>query len=131
MARTSKYRGLCVTCRNDPTCTFPREPSAPVTRCEEFAAGAPDVPAAGESESSACPQSAGSSESAARQSGLCENCANLPTCTFPLAGKGVLYCEQHECDGAAAGEIWVRERGTAASMPSRRREALAAAPHGR
>jgi hypothetical protein len=30
------YRGLCSTCRNDPTCTYPRNSGRPVTQCEEI-----------------------------------------------------------------------------------------------
>jgi len=30
------YRGLCSTCDNSATCTFPRDPNLPVMECEEF-----------------------------------------------------------------------------------------------
>ena len=30
------YRGLCSTCDNAATCTFPRDPALPVMQCDEF-----------------------------------------------------------------------------------------------
>jgi hypothetical protein len=30
-------RSICVVCKNDPTCIYPRAPGRPVLQCEEFA----------------------------------------------------------------------------------------------
>ena len=104
MAQTNQHKGLCATCRNEPTCTFPRSPSAPVTQCEEFADDAPRAARAADGSISARAHEPGPGAAQAREMGLCSNCANLATCTFPLAARGVLYCEEHD-EGSARSSL--------------------------
>ena len=39
MSGNVKYAGLCSTCKNASSCTFPRDPNKPVVHCEEFDSG--------------------------------------------------------------------------------------------
>ena len=83
--------GLCRTCRHAAECTFPRDPDHPVLMCEEFEGIRPSPEAA--PEISAKPRVA--TEKTTRLQGLCVNCANRDTCTFPKPEGGVWHCEEY------------------------------------
>ncbi len=89
MSGGSEHGGLCTTCENDATCTFPRTPGRPVLQCEELTVGEPSA-AVG------LRPSADRKEPPDRPIGLCGNCDDVGTCTFPSARQGVLHCEEHK-----------------------------------
>jgi hypothetical protein len=87
------HLGLCSSCKNDPDCTFPRDPSRPVLQCEEFE---------GEEMIRITTQRQRGSqgvevvaEDAAQYKGLCRNCEEREVCTFPKPEGGVWRCEEY------------------------------------
>ena len=115
MSEAIASRGLCSTCRHAPGCTYQRDPKRPVFNCEEFEieVGEPvklsgrDVvssgpsPGAGSPGASArptdspAPTSAGDEDEFARYKGLCGNCEDRRSCTFPKPEGGVWHCEEY------------------------------------
>ncbi len=105
VSRITEYRGLCSTCKNALTCTYPRDPRRPVFHCCEHEGyeecegsvslalvsagrifpGPPDVEAK-------FPAAVRDSE---KIRGLCVNCANRATCTFPKPEGGVWHCDEY------------------------------------
>lgn len=90
-AGVEEVRGLCVTCRNAETCTFPRDPQRPVMQCEEFEGLTSRVipfpieavrPVTEETEVSPL-------------RGLCRNCDQRATCTYHKPAGGVWHCEEY------------------------------------
>lgn len=93
MPRT-KHGGLCSTCANAPTCTFPRDPARPVLQCEEFEVHA-SPPAKAASEKTSPPPGPDRGEKAAGEyAGLCSTCEDRETCTYPNGEGGVWQCEE-------------------------------------
>ena len=41
MASDNERRGLCLSCKHAPECTYPRSSDQPVTQCEEFECDGP------------------------------------------------------------------------------------------
>ncbi len=92
-ARSVSNRGLCVACRRDPACHYPRDASRPVLQCEEFEGYEPRAKG-----------SANSGEPAVRTplsdpiqvevKGLCITCANRDACAFPKPAGGIWHCEE-------------------------------------
>jgi hypothetical protein len=85
------YTGLCRDCVNDPTCTFPRDPSRPIWSCDEFkpstSVSSPDQRVA--------PSTAGTERAEPEElKGLCRNCLRRLTCQFPKPPGGVWHCEE-------------------------------------
>jgi len=89
-----EYRGLCSTCKEASTCTYRRDPWQPIWQCEEF-----------EGETSAVNTSpptyrrvkfAAEDKSPGKYRGLCVNCENRETCTYPKAKGGVWHCDEYE-----------------------------------
>jgi hypothetical protein len=85
-----EYRGLCSSCRNAPTCTYPRDPDQAVVQCEEFEGYEPLQRRAPSQTSAAQPEDSG------KYKGLCVNCKNREHCTFPKPEGGVWHCEEYE-----------------------------------
>ena len=90
------YPGLCSTCVNEPTCTFPRSADRPVMTCDEFEgvveakqACTTEYPRPDEKERFAM---------ANREwfPGLCMTCEKRDTCTFPKPEGGVFSCDEFE-----------------------------------
>jgi hypothetical protein len=84
-------RGLCMACRRDPTCSYPR--TRPVLQCEEFEGYGPrarDYGSSGESGDPRDPWHAPTAE----YKGLCTSCANRDTCAFPKPAGGIWHCEE-------------------------------------
>lgn len=101
MPKISARRGLCSTCKNDPTCTYPRDSGRPVMQCEEF-----------EGELLRPPETAGRNSSPShnlgfrlpsssegkhsnKYLGLCRICDDRETCTFPKLEGGVWHCDEY------------------------------------
>jgi hypothetical protein len=108
-------RGLCSTCRHDPSCTYQRDPKRPVFSCEEFeievgervklpggevvsSGPSPGADSPGElARPTDTPAStgAGDEDDFARHKGLCGNCEERRSCTFPKPEGGVWHCEEY------------------------------------
>ena len=87
------FTGLCTTCVNNPSCTFPRNASVPVMQCLEFQG---DIRVDGRRANSGHSTSAPAPDPALREPGLCSWCENRPTCTFPKSEGGVWSCEEFQ-----------------------------------
>ena len=89
-------RGLCNTCRNVTGCAFPRRPQKPVFYCEEFEIE-PFVPtktsAKDRHPAAALPVPEDSDSGI--YAGLCSDCQDRETCTFPRVEGGVWHCEEY------------------------------------
>ena len=90
--------GLCQTCMHAPNCAFSQTRGSPVLQCEEFEAEAA-LPAKGETGavSAAGPgvDAAPDMNGSGKYKGLCANCENRDTCTFPKSEEGVWHCEEY------------------------------------
>jgi len=113
MTKKGKHQGLCMTCKNDPTCKLPRALSLPIEQCEEFVSRVArqaatcqkrrgrnsEVPETMEQEPAATAlrdKAAMPAVEAAREMGLCSNCEIRETCNLPDARKGVQHCEEYQ-----------------------------------
>lgn len=99
MSNLSEYRGLCSTCKNAPTCIFPRDPERPVLQCEEFDYAIAPVITAGKDFSPANDswvRSSAEEKGFSKYMGLCSNCENRRTCIYPKPEDGVWRCEQYQ-----------------------------------
>lgn len=94
-----QYGGLCLTCDHARSCTYPRDPERPVLQCEEFEAY--DMPVerttvdAFLASSNANARAASGPNGKGEFKGLCANCENRKTCTFPRPEEGVWHCEEY------------------------------------
>ena len=95
MSEPERYRGLCLTCRNAASCTFPRDPDTPVLRCEEFVSIEPPA-AARPGHGAPTSPSDGGDAGDARILGLCRTCTGRHTCTLPKPEGGVWDCEEYQ-----------------------------------
>jgi hypothetical protein len=85
--------GLCASCRNLPTCTYVGDCSWPILHCDEYEAGGSfrigglqTNPAESGAQVEGIPDEA---------LGLCRDCAERDTCTFPRPEGGVWHCEEY------------------------------------
>ena len=89
-----KYGGLCSTCVNASTCGYRRVPSQPVWDCCDFE---PEVAPVNLSPPTVSPlKSIAEGENPGGHAGLCVNCGQRETCTFPKPEGGVWHCEEYE-----------------------------------
>jgi len=106
LSPTTKYLGLCSTCKNASTCTYPRDPNRPISSCceeegyEECEGSVSIALLRAGSIFPHPPESTARSPATERDSraekGLCSNCAKRETCTFPRPDGGVWRCEEYE-----------------------------------
>ena len=88
-------RGLCTTCNNAPTCIYYQaNESRIVWYCETFDAYVPVQEPIPEPEKKI--ESKTEDPGKGVFEGLCVNCANRATCTFPKPEGGVWHCEEYE-----------------------------------
>jgi len=90
------YRGLCLTCKQADTCNFPRDVERPIMSCEEFDGyvlhkRSKETPF----KTSPKPISSCESKVSATHTGLCINCDNRETCTYPKSDKTIRCCEEY------------------------------------
>lgn len=98
--RRVTHGGLCKTCRNSVTCTYPRNADSPVVSCEEF-----ELCLRPDDSPTACAASSQFTENTLigdvndqenEFHGLCVSCRRLPSCTFEKPESGVWRCEEFE-----------------------------------
>ena len=96
-------KGLCSCCRGASTCTYPKVPDLPTLECEEFNGILPP-PSKRRSlirDVSSIPPRGVVGEPAPRgleslePRGLCSNCEERVTCTYPKLEGGVWHCEEY------------------------------------
>ena len=96
MSGEVSYRGLCASCENAPSCTFTRDPGRPVLQCEEFDGGVSSPPkTAGRDVASVPRPHATEDKDSAELRGLCVDCEERQTCTYPKPEGGVWHCEEY------------------------------------
>ncbi len=96
MSENIRYFGLCMSCKNASSCTFPRDPAKPAFYCEEFEIETKvsiippekDQPLATDS-------STAKDKDSTVLIGLCSDCEGSQSCTFPRPEGGVWHCEEY------------------------------------
>jgi hypothetical protein len=91
MSDDVEYQGLCSTCNHAPTCVRLKHQKGPIWFCEEF-------------DNYVSPPKRKVSEDVSqlkektydRSMGLCCNCKNRETCTFPKPEGGIWHCEEYQ-----------------------------------
>jgi hypothetical protein len=97
MKKSIPIKGLCSTCENAPSCTFPRDIARPIRECEEFIGG--EVHAERPLCAAAKPthdEVVWAPKESAAMLGLCRTCEDWECCTFPKAEGGVWHCEEYK-----------------------------------
>jgi hypothetical protein len=93
------YQGLCSTCDGAATCTFPRDPDRPILHCDELDSYKPETvtvkEAAGAELTTPKAVSRAKKKEVGEYKGLCVNCENRETCTFPKPEGGVWHCDEY------------------------------------
>ncbi|MFZ2145772.1 MAG: hypothetical protein WAV28_01025 [Sedimentisphaerales bacterium] len=106
MPENIRYFGLCMSCRNASSCTFPRESAKPAFYCEEFEIETTvsiippekEQPLAMDSSAAKDKDSTEFIPSRLRRAGfigLCSDCEGRQTCTFPKPEGGIWHCEEY------------------------------------
>jgi len=96
-------KGLCSCCKEASTCTYPKVPDRPVLQCEEFNGILPPPSKRSSLIRNVSPVSPRGvvDEPVPRgfeslePRGLCSNCEERETCTFPKLEGGVWHCEEY------------------------------------
>jgi hypothetical protein len=94
----NRYLGLCSYCKSAQNCTFVRDPNRPVYQCEEFdeityvSIRVPNQKNISLNNFSKNPSII--EDSFHSYKGLCSNCEERATCTFPKPEGGVWHCEE-------------------------------------
>ena len=88
--------GLCHTCSKGEVCTFPRDLSRPVWSCDEFDGSylAPAFPPARNIVAARRRTLSEELSEATEVNGLCRECANRSTCSYPKPPGGVWHCDE-------------------------------------
>ena len=87
--------GLCATCNEEPNCFYARNADRPVLFCEMFDNTSPVSEKEPQGERSKAQQGETEQIQSATLKGLCVNCENRETCTFPKPEEGVWHCEEY------------------------------------
>ena len=96
MLEKTKSCDLCSTCRNASGCTFTRDTQKPVFYCEEFEVDISSLAAPVENKNSLQNQSVDAEGgNPAKFIGLCGNCQDSGTCSFPKPEGGIWHCEEY------------------------------------
>ncbi len=85
-----QQKGLCSTCINAENCVFPRDAERPIMHCDEFVGMEKSLTVA-------APRKVAVSqpEDEVKYKGLCRNCEERFTCTYPKPAGGVWRCEEY------------------------------------
>jgi hypothetical protein len=95
MPENMRYFGLCISCRNASSCTFPRDPARPAFYCEEFEI---DTTTLIKSPGKDQPLVAGPDafdKDSMKFIGLCSDCEDRKNCAFPKPEGGIWHCEEY------------------------------------
>ena len=89
-----RHQGLCTTCANDQTCTFPRDTSRPVLSCDEFDGGTKTTASAPPAPLQRPGRLSELFALANREwyPGLCGVCTRVEQCERPRPEGGVFSC---------------------------------------
>ena len=94
-----KIQGLCSCCNFNLSCTYNRNPARPILQCEEFdGIIPPPLEMSHSNKTSFTPLQKNPfppDEGLQRFSGLCKNCEERTTCTYPKLEGGVWHCEEY------------------------------------
>ena len=94
--KNMRDRRLCSNCKNDPDCTFKKNRQKPSFYCEEFKVDTcPSVKTTRKDKSEITSVDA-KDEDSSKFIGLCSNCDNRKTCTFPKPEGGLWHCEEYK-----------------------------------
>ena len=98
MPVNAKSSGICTTCRHAATCVYLAGAKRPVLQCEEFEPCEESPP--GKAPKSPAPKRPSSASRAGGRAsvelmGLCVDCENRHTCTFPKPEGGVWHCQEY------------------------------------
>ena len=97
MVENNKYLDLCSTCKNAADCTFPKNRQKPSLYCEEFEIDiSPSQKIAGKEKLLQTASVDGEDRDSGEFIGLCGNCDNRRTCTFPKPEGGIWHCEEYQ-----------------------------------
>jgi len=92
-----EYRSLCCNCRNSTDCTFQKDRQRPSLYCEEFEVDmSPSAKIAGQGKPLSTASVDAEDEDSGKFIGLCINCDNRRSCTFPMPEGGVWHCEEYQ-----------------------------------
>jgi len=95
----SGFQGLCSTCNNSISCTFPRNLISFIWQCDEFDNSTPKRHTRKIKNKSAAPLNKAdtsiSNDNTAKNKGLCINCDNRDTCTHTPCEGGIWHCENY------------------------------------
>ncbi len=96
MSEDIRYFGLCMSCRNASSCTFPRNPAKPAFYCEEFEIETKVSIIPPENDQPLATDSlAAKDKDSPALIGLCSDCEGCQNCTFPRPEGGVWHCEEY------------------------------------
>ncbi len=95
MPENMKYFGLCMSCRNASSCTFPRDPDRPTFYCEEFEIEKTSSIIPPGKEQPLATDSAAKSKDSTKFAGLCSDCDGRQTCGFRKPEGGVWHCGEY------------------------------------
>lgn len=90
-----RYFGLCMSCRNASSCTFPRDPAKPAFYCEEFEVE-PTVSIVKRPKEQSYVTGLFADKDSTKFIGLCSDCEDRENCTFPKPEGGIWRCEEYQ-----------------------------------
>ena len=100
MPKNLEYEGICACCKNAIHCVFLKDADCPIIQCEEFERFPPiirkSVDLGNPKHVGACSATIPQKMDTIKYKGLCVNCMNLESCTFPKPEGGVWRCEEYE-----------------------------------
>jgi hypothetical protein len=99
ISKEKEYSGLCSSCKTASGCTYPRDLRRPVLQCEEFEGYEPRIVKTTVEKillkTNAKFGSSNERRDLSRYPGLCRNCEDRETCTFPKPEGAVWRCEEY------------------------------------
>ncbi len=95
MSENMRYFGLCVSCRNASSCTFPREPARPAFYCEEFEINTTTSTMSSKKDQSLATKAGTIGKESMKFIGLCSDCEGRENCAFPKPEGGIWHCEEY------------------------------------
>ena len=88
--------GLCMSCRNAPSCTFPRDPARPAFYCEEFEIDTTTSITSPAKDQPLATRPDAFDKDSMKFIGLCSDCEGRKNCAFPKPEGGIWRCEEYQ-----------------------------------